>query len=80
MKQVWFRGTKSSEDKEARRKELMSYRNAFDNLRDVLEANYKKKSGVRDYDVPNWEHRQIAVNEYNAVLDDILELINLTKE
>lgn len=79
MKQVWFRGTKS-EDKEKRRHEVLNYRNAFEALTEILNTHYKKKSGVRDYETPNWEFRQIAVNEYNRVLEDILELIDLNKK
>ena len=80
MKQVWFRGVKSSEDKERRRVEVLNYRNAFDSLREILNAHYKKKASVRDYELPNWEYRQIAVNEYNRVLEDILELIDIDKK
>jgi len=80
MKQIWFRGVKNSEDKERRRIEVLAYRNAFDSLREILNAYYKKKSSVRDYEIPNWEFRQIAVNEYNRVLEDILELIDLDKK
>lgn len=76
MKSVFFKGYK---DKEARTKELLSYRNAFDDLKEILEREYRKKP-VRDYSDPNWVHRQIAVNEYNAVLDDIINLITLEKE
>jgi|TARA_R110000822_G_scaffold95967_2_gene218887 hypothetical protein len=79
MKQVWFRGTKS-EDKDKRRIEVLNYRNAFDSLTEILNTHYKKKEGVRDYETPNWEFRQIAVNEYNRVLEDILELIDLNKK
>lgn len=76
MKSVFFKGHK---DKEVRTKELLSYRNAFDDLKEILEREYRKKP-VRDYSDPNWVHRQIAVNEYNAVLDDIINLITLEKE
>jgi signal recognition particle subunit SEC65 len=77
MKQVWFRGY---EDKEARKKEVRSFTTAFEELREVLEKNYLKKESVRDYGEPNWELRQIAVNEYNQSLKDIIELITLTKD
>jgi len=49
-------------------------------LKEVLEQEYKKKPAVRDYEVPNWELRQVAVNEYNQCLDDLLKLIQLDKE
>jgi|TARA_R110000824_G_scaffold125014_1_gene283911 hypothetical protein len=78
MQTVWLRGV-PQEDKDRRRSEVLGYKNAFDDLKEILEREYKKKISVRDYEVPNWEQRQIAANEYNAVLDDILKLINLTK-
>ncbi len=40
MHSVWFKGTK---DKEARRKEIMGYRNGFDALKEILERDFKKK-------------------------------------
>jgi hypothetical protein len=78
MNSVWFKNVPKSE-KERRRGEVLAHRNAFDDLKEVLEQNYFKKECVRDYDIPNWEYRQIAVNEYNAVLDDLLNLITLTE-
>ena len=76
MQAVWFKGHK---DKEARRKEVLSYQNAFNELSTILEQNYQKKESVRDYN-PGWEYKQIAVNEYNAVLNEILTLLKLNKE
>ena len=66
--------------KEKRKAEVLNYRNAFDSLKEILERDFKKKQSVRDYDVPNWELRQIATNEYNQALDDLLKLITLDKE
>lgn len=74
----WIKGL-TGEEKEKRKAEVLAYRNAFDDLREILEKHYRKKECIRDYDVPNWELRQIAANEYNAVLDDILKTINLTE-
>jgi len=76
MQAIWFKGHKNKED---RRKEVMSYQNAFDDLTSLLEQQYRKRDAVRDYS-PGWEQKQIAVNEYNTVLDEILTLIKLTKE
>lgn len=75
MQAVWLRGVKDSE-REQRKQEVLSYRNAFDDLREILEQHYVRKEAVRDYS-PGWEYKQIAVNEYNAVLDDLLNLIDL---
>jgi hypothetical protein len=79
MKQVWFRGTKH-EDKDQRRVQVLHYRTAFDELKDILNTHYKRKQSVRDYGEPGWELRQIAVNEYNQVIDDIIDLITFEKE
>lgn len=77
MDSRWFKGIK---DKEARRQEVLNYRNAFDELRQILETDFKKKEAVRDYGSQGWAYQQIAVNEYNRVLEDVLNLINLSKE
>jgi hypothetical protein len=77
MHSAWFRGTK---DKEARRKEIMGYRNGFDALREILERDFKKKENVREYGDPQWVHKQMAVNEYNQALEDLLKIITLEKE
>ena len=74
MQTIWLKGHK---DKDQRKKEVLAYRNAFDALREVLEQEYKKKPAVRDYEVPNWELRQVAANEHNAVIDNIIKLITL---
>lgn len=77
MHSIWFKGSKN---KEARRKEVMGYRNSFDALREILERDFKKKENVREYSDPQWVHKQIAVNEYNQALEDLLKIINLEKE
>ena len=76
MQAIWLKGYK---DKEERRKEILGYRNAFDALREILEQEFKKKPAVRDYG-PGWAEQQMAVNEYNAVIEDIIKLINVDKE
>lgn len=75
MHAVWVKGLKG-EEKERRKAEVLGYRNAFEDLREILEQHYMKKDAVRDYS-PGWEYKQVAVNEYNAVLDDIINLLNL---
>lgn len=54
--------------------EVKAFRNAFDALEELLTEEFRRKEAVRDY-TPGWEYKQIAVNEYNAVLDDVLKLI-----
>ena len=79
MKAVWLKGLKG-EARKKRQQEVLGYRVAFNELKEILEQEYKKKSSVRDYDTPNWEYQQVAVNEYNQVLDDMLNLITIDKE
>jgi hypothetical protein len=71
MHTAWYRG--HHKDKAARKKEFLSYRNAFEELAKVLRQEVIK-SPVRDYG-PGWAEKQIAVNEYNAAIEDVLELI-----
>tara|TARA_R110000868_G_scaffold126504_3_gene333652 strand:+ start:1456 stop:1695 length:240 start_codon:yes stop_codon:yes gene_type:complete len=79
MQAAWIKGLKG-QDKDKRKAEVLGYRNAFDSLKEILEHDFKKKEAVRDYEVPNWELRQMAVNEYNQVIDDMLKLITLNKD
>ena len=61
------------------KEEVMSYRNALDALKEILLTDFAKKEAVRDYS-PGWEFKQVAVNEYNHVLEDILKFITIEKE
>jgi hypothetical protein len=60
------------------KEEVLAFRNAFDALQEILVTDFKKKEAVRDYS-PGWEYKQIAVNEYNQSIEDVLKLITLTK-
>jgi len=74
MNSVWLKGYK---DKKAREEQVRSASWAFDLLADVLDKEYKRKPNIQDYSDPQWVHKQIAVNEYNHVIDDILKLIKI---
>lgn len=78
MHSIWIKGLKG-EDKDRRIKEVMNYRNAFEDLTEVIEQTLQRKDAVRDYG-PGWAEKQIAVNEYNAALDNILTLIDLNRK
>jgi predicted DNA-binding ArsR family transcriptional regulator len=78
MHSIWIKGFKG-DAKEKRITEVMNYRNAFEDLSDVIEQTLQRKDAVRDYS-PGWAEKQIAVNEYNAALDDILNLIDLNRK
>ena len=74
MNSTWFKGYKTAE-KEARKKELLSYKNAFEELTKVLEKEFEES--VPDYNNPSWSHSQADVNGANRKLRQVLDLINL---
>jgi hypothetical protein len=78
MQAVWLKGLKG-EERERRKAEVLAYRNAFDDLREILEQHYLKKEAVRDYS-PGWEYKQVATNEWNAAIDTLLDLIDLNQK
>ena len=75
MHSVWTRGLRGAEKKE-RVTQVLSYQNAFDELREAINTTFRKKEADREYG-EDWMQRQIAINEYNAALDHILKLIDL---
>ena len=76
MHSAWLKGHK---DKEARKEQVQSAQWAFSLLEEVLEKEFKRKDNIRDYSDPQWVHKQIAANEYNAALDDIMKLIKFNE-
>ena len=69
----WLKGHTNREE---RLQEISSYKKALADLKEILDRDYRK-SPCRDYSDPNWAYRQIAINEYNQVLDDVIKLISL---
>lgn len=61
------------------KEEVKRFRPALEALKEILETDFLKKEAVRDYS-PGWEYKQIAVNEWNAVIDSILKLITIEKD
>jgi len=76
MHHGWTKGLKGAE-KEARKKQVLQYRNAFDDLLTMIRSELTKKQADRDYTTDGWVHRQIASNEYNAAIEDVVKLMNL---
>ena len=72
MDSRWIKAGHSRED-------VKRFKTALDALKDILESDFKKKEADRDYS-PGWEHRQIAINEYNAVLTDVIKLVTIEKD
>ncbi len=61
------------------KEEVKRFIPALEALKEIIETDYLKKQSVRDYS-PGWEYQQVAVNEYNAVIEDILKLITIEKD
>ncbi len=75
MNTKWFKGLKQTE-KEARRKELLSYRNAFDELTKVIEDNFLSEV-IPDYSKPGWEGELAQKHGERLMALQILRLIKL---
>lgn len=60
------------------KEDLRKFIPAFKALKEILEQDLTKEP-VRDYG-PGWDHKQIAVNEYNAAISDILKLLTVEKD
>jgi len=74
MDHRWTKGLKG-EAKEKRVKEVLSYRNAFDALSELLTKEFKEF--VPDYSNPSWAHEQADVNGANRKLSSIIKLITI---
>jgi len=61
------------------KEEVLRFIPALNALKEILETDYIKKEAVRDYS-PGWEYKQIAVNEYNAAIEEILKLVTIEKD
>lgn len=75
MHTAWLKG--HSKNIEGRKQQVKGYKMALEDLSEVLRAHLKKKESCRDYDSPGWTQKQIAVNEYNAAIEDILNIITI---
>ena len=73
MKAVWYKGY--SGNKADRKKELLSYRNAFEEAKKILEEEFEES--VPDYDNPSWSHKQADVNGANRMLQKVIDLLTI---
>ena len=73
MDSRWLKGHK---DRNSRKSRIEGHAQAFEDLIEILEREFVDE-GCRDYDSPGWIHKQIAVNERNHTLRDIIKLITL---
>jgi hypothetical protein len=70
----WLKGYKG-DDKEARKKEVLTYRNAFEDLREILDSLIEDQAP--DYDCPSWSHKQADINGYNRALRKVIKLTTI---
>lgn len=71
MNTKWFKGLKTKDEKDKRKKELLSYRTAYEALIEILE----EKTSTPDYDCPSWSHKQADQNGYNQAIKEVKALI-----
>lgn len=73
MHSIWF---KWKRDKEARAKEVESYRQAFEALEEVLRKEFENPKPP-DYSSPSWAYEQADHNGANRMLRKVLAIIDL---
>lgn len=76
MHSVWL---KYKRDKDARRKEVESYRNAFEALEEILHKEFVD-APTPDYDSPSWAYKQADINGANRMLRRVLSIIDLSEK
>lgn len=70
----WFKGLKTKAEKDARRKELKSFKTAFEALWEVLEGF---EEAAPDYNNPSWSHKQADVNGANRKLRQVQKMMDV---
>lgn len=71
---LWVKGLRGKE-KEDRQKEVLTYRNAFEDLREILDSLIEDQAP--DYDCPSWSHKQADINGYNRALRKVIKLTTI---
>lgn len=72
MQVDWLKGYT---DSEKRKKEVLSYTTAFNDLMKVLET--WEETGSPDYTSPSWSHEQADRNGANRMLQKVIKLIDI---
>ena len=70
MHSAWFKGIS---DKDARRKEVKSFRRAFEELNKLLE----EETIPPDYDCPSWAYKQADQNGFNRAIRKVKSIISI---
>lgn len=79
MQAIWFKGLNTKTLREDRKKELLSYRNAFQALEEHLHQMEKMTTGA-DYNSPSWAYKQADQIGYNRAIQDVLKLIDIKEK
>jgi len=74
MDSRWLKGTRG-EVREARKKEVLGYKRALQDLAQLLKDDFEDSSP--DYNNSAWPYEQADVNGANRKLQEILNLINI---
>ena len=75
----WYKGfNKDKKAKDKRTAEILSYRNAYDALKEVLEDQFEESTP--DYKNPSWAYEQADVNGRNQMLKKVINLITIDKD
>lgn len=73
---VWYADCKTKQEKEERRKELLGYRRAYEELAAVLTKRFPDEV-TPDYDKPGWEGHLAHELGAKGMLQKILKLIDI---
>ena len=76
MDSRWFKGKTKGEAKEARKKDVQSFRRAFGELTELLKEEFED-TPTPDYNNPSWAYKQADINGANRMLRQIMKLIDI---
>ena len=77
MQHIWFQGIPKKEQ-EQRKKDLRSYRAAFEALSEILDLIEEDESET-DYDSPSWAYKQADRNGGRRMLKRVRKLIDINE-
>lgn len=76
MHQKWYRGHRSPAQKAERKNQILNYRNAFDDLRQILLTMEQKPNA--NYNEGDWALKMAHINGANKMLEEVLSIIDMT--
>lgn len=76
MHAKWLKKAKTENERQARQREVKSFKPAFDEILELLES-LEEENLVADYDSPSWAYRQADRNGANRKLAEIRKILTL---